>query len=89
MEQIKNMAELEKVCEELQAQGFGYFSSYEFREKKLTSIINNANTLHLDIRHSNYTDKFDGDFVKFQEQMEKLFGQYDKSDKIEELAHKR
>jgi hypothetical protein len=48
-----------------------------------------VNTLHLDINERDYVEKFDGDFEKFQEIMVKEFGQYNKSDKIFELANKR
>lgn len=89
MEQIKNMAELEKVCEELQAQGFWFHSAYELKGRKIRSIIHEVNTLHLDINERDYVEKFDGDFEKFQEIMVKEFGQYNKSDKIFELANKR
>jgi len=97
LSEIKNKEDLKKVLTFLDEQGFNvrnvqYPSDYNLHDKKIDSIINNANKLHLDIDNSNKRKLIDdlskienySDMVKTAD---RYFSKFSNKDKITEVLN--
>lgn len=85
---IKTKEDLTKLLDYLREQGFGYFSDYEYHNKKVDKIINNANKMNISYdkklkdnlsKLSNYDD--------IEKEVERYFSQFSPDDKIFELLN--
>jgi len=86
---IKNLADLERVYELLDQQGFGYTGSWKAHEQKVQRIIDKANTLGLDYSSTLKSDNLPlKDYSEIEKNITAYFSKFGADDKIKEFLNK-
>lgn len=83
---IKTHSDLKKLLKYLEEQGFGYFSEWEYHQKKVDFIISKNNTLHI-AYEENLKEKLYKleDYNNIDDEAKKFFSKFNVDDKILEL----